>query len=85
MKEKCSILKLKVKKSKMSTSFNNFIESLYALYDYMLEDPIENFWYECINIIISYLQIMSFIFKKEVSINDIILNYSFGQFIIKMN
>ena len=85
MKEKCSILKLKVKESKMSTSFNDFIESLYALYDYMLEGPIENFWYECINIILSYLQIMSFIFKKEVSINDIILNYSFGQLIIKMN
>ena len=89
MKEKCSILKLKVKESKISTSFNNFIESLYALYDYMLEDPIENFWYECFNIILSYVQIMSFIFKKEVSLykmkNDIILNYSFGQLIIKMN
>ncbi len=70
IKEKGSILKLNAKKidSKMSTSFNNFSESLYALYDYILEDPIENFWYECISIILSYLQIMSFIFKKEVSL-----------------
>ena len=70
IKEKGSLLKLNAKKndSKMSTSFNNFSESLYALYDYILEDPIENFWYECISIILSYLQIMSFIFKKEVSL-----------------
>ena len=70
IKEKCSILKCKEKnnKLKISTSFNNFFESLYALYDYMLEDPIENIWYECISIIISYLQIMSFTLKKEVSL-----------------
>ena len=67
MKEKCSILKLKVKESKMSTSFNNFIESLYALYDYMLEDPIENFWYECLGIIISHIQLLIYLFDKTVS------------------
>ena len=70
MKEKCSILKMKEKKSesKLSDSVNNLCESLYALYDYILEDPIENLWYECISVIITYFQIMSFMFKKEVSL-----------------
>ena len=70
MREKSSILKLNVKKneSKISALINDFFESLYALYDYILEDPIENFWYECLTIIMSHLQIMSFLFKKEVSL-----------------
>ena len=43
------------------------MEGLYALFCLMLDDPIENFWYECINIIISYLQLISLSFDESVS------------------
>ncbi len=70
LKDKNPLLKIKFKKEKqrLSSIFNYIYESLYALYDLILDDPIENFWYECLNIIISYLQLIAFIFDKTVSI-----------------
>jgi len=69
-KDKNPLLKLKFEKEKreLSNLFNDIFESLYALYDFILDDPIENFWYECFNIIISYLQLIAFIFDKTVSL-----------------
>ncbi len=69
-KDKNPLLKLKFEKEKseLSNLFNDIFEPLYALYDFILDDPIENFWYECFNIIISYLQLIAFIFDKTVSL-----------------
>ena len=60
-------INLKKEKPKLSNALSNIFECLYALYDYLLDDPIENFWFECFNIIISYLQLITFIFDKTVS------------------
>ena len=70
LKDKSAILKINFQKEKpyLLNIINNFLESLYALYDFILEDPIEIFWYECFSIIISYLQLIAFIFDKTVSI-----------------
>lgn len=70
LKDKSPLLKINFKKENqyLSNVINNFIESLYALYDYILDDPIEILWYECLSIIINYLQIIAFIFDKTVSI-----------------
>ena len=70
LKEKNPLLKLKLKNENMLISiiFNNIFEAFYALYDYLLQDPIENFWYECFSIILSYLQLISFIFGENVSL-----------------
>ena len=70
LKDKKSLLKLNFKKQipQLSNIFDYIFESLYALYDLILDDPIENFWYESFNIIISYLQLIAFIFDKTVSI-----------------
>ena len=61
-------IKLEKQKPKLSNIFNYIFESLYALYDVILDDPIENFWYEVFNIIISYFQLIAFIFDKTVSL-----------------
>ena len=70
LKEKNPLLKLKLKNENMLISiiFNNIFEAFYALYDYLLQDPIENFWFECFSIILSYLQLISFIFGENVSL-----------------
>ena len=69
LKEKNPLLKLKLKKEKklISNFLGDFIEGFYALYDFILENPIENFWYECFNIILSYLQLISLAFSETVS------------------
>ena len=71
LKDKNSLLKLNFNKQipQLSNIFDYIFESLYALYDLILDDPIENFWYESFNIIISYLQLIAFVFDKTVSIN----------------
>ena len=68
LKEKNPLLKLKLKNETpfITHIFNKIFESLYALYDYMLDNPIESFWYECLSIILSYLQLISFSFDKIV-------------------
>ena len=91
-KEKSPLLKLKLEKEKEKTYyfFNYIYASLFALYDFILDNPFENFWYECFNIILSYLQLIAFIFDKTVSILYISqfinkIKYSFGQFGKKIN
>ena len=71
LKDKNSLLKLNFNKQipQLSNIFDYIFESLYALYDLILDDTIENFWYESFNIIISYLQLIAFVFDKTVSIN----------------
>ena len=68
LKDKNPLLKLNLNdKNYVSNAFRNIYEYLYALYDYILEDPIENFWYECFSILVSYLQLISFSFDEAVS------------------
>ena len=70
LKDKNSLLKLYFKKKipQLSNMLDYIFESLYSLYDLLLDEPIENFWYESFNIIMSYLQLIAFIFDKTVSI-----------------
>ncbi len=69
LKEKNPLLRLKLKEEK---SFFYILikainESLYSLFDLILEEPYENIWYECISIIFQYLQLIIYIFDKTVS------------------
>ncbi len=69
LKEKNPLLKIKLKEEKFTINKKiiNILESFFALYDLILEKPIENFWYECFGIIIGYTQILLYIFDKTVS------------------
>ena len=44
------------------------MESFYALFELILEDPIENFWFECFNISIGYTQLISYTLDLTVNI-----------------
>ena len=69
IKEKNPLLKLKLKETKSSLSefYSSYEESLYTLFDLMIENSIENFWYECINILLGYIQLIAYIFDPTVS------------------
>ena len=68
--EKNPLLKLKITKNKSAINgfYNTIIESIYALFDLILDHPIENFWYECINIFFGYMQLICYILDTTVSI-----------------
>jgi hypothetical protein len=70
LKEKNPLLKLKVKKEKsfIIKLVNNLSETLFALFELILEDPIENIYFEIISLFICYIQIIMFIFNETVSI-----------------
>ena len=86
LKEKNSLLifEIKERKSVMRQFLRNIFESLYSLFDSILEQPIENMWYESIIIILGYLQLIIYIFDKTVSKKTKlflpIIKYSFIQF-----
>ena len=67
--EKIPLLKIEINKktSALENCYRNFIEGLYALFSFMLEDPIENFWYECISISLGYFQLLIYIIDETVS------------------
>ena len=69
MDEKNSILNIQLnrKLSRLRTFYKDFIEGLYALFCLMLDDPIENFWYECIGMCLGYFQLLIYIIDETVS------------------
>ena len=70
IKEKNPLLEIKFKKKKsfIIELYKSIIISFYDLFELILKDPIESFWYECFNIIMSYMQLICYIFDSSVSI-----------------
>ena len=68
LKEKNPLIKIKIKKeiSIFKKIINSLLESLFALFELILEDPIENFWFEIISLFICYIQMIMFIFNETV-------------------
>ena len=68
---------LEIKLTKQKSPVNDFcysiIESFYALFDLILEDPIENFWYEFVIIFSGYMQLFCFLLDSTVSIINILI------------
>ena len=66
--QKNLLIKLKLKKEKpiIISIINDIFESLFSLFDLILDDPIENFWFEIISLLICYIQIIMFIFNETV-------------------
>ena len=67
--EKQPILNIKLTKkiSRLRQIYKDFIEALYALFCLMLDNPIENFWYECISMALGYFQLIIYIIDETVS------------------
>ena len=60
-------LLIKLFKLVCNVSLKLIYEALYELYRYILEDPFESFWFECIGIIMGYLQILLYLIDKTVN------------------
>ena len=69
LKEKNPLLKLKIKQEKsiITRVLKNIFESLFGLFELILDDPIENIYFEIISLFICYIQIIMFIFNESVS------------------
>ena len=88
LKEKNPLLKLKIKKEKTlyNKLLNNIIQAIYALFELILDDPIENLWFEISSLFICYIQIIMFIFNETVSqLFSINIIYSFYLYGIKLH
>ena len=53
--------------SSIKTKFKEFLKGFYEVFYFILKNPLNNFWWECISLIIQYLQLMIFIFDGIVS------------------
>ena len=69
LKEKNPLTDLNLEKKPIfvSSILKIIYEGLYELFRYILEDPFESFWFECIGIIIGYLQILLYLIDKTVN------------------
>lgn len=69
LKEKNPLIDLNLEKKPIfvSSILKIIYEGLYELFRYILEDPFESFWFECIGIIIGYLQILLYLIDKTVN------------------
>ena len=63
------ILKLNLEKkgSNFLKKLNEFYEGFYALFYFILKNPLDNFWWECISLTIQYSQLLIFIIDSTVS------------------
>jgi len=68
-KENENLLGLELKREKIiySKTRKLIYEALYELFFLLLESPIENILFEIITFLLSYLQILMFIFNETVS------------------
>ena len=68
LKEKNSLLELITKKEQsiINQIMKKILESLYELFDLILDNAIENIVFEVLNLFISYAQIIMFIFNEAV-------------------
>jgi hypothetical protein len=69
IKENAQLLKINLENKRMIYSKMRTIiyEALYELYYLILQDPIENILFEIITFLLSYLQILMFVFNETVS------------------
>ena len=69
LKEKNPLLKLNLieKKFILTELCIKIFESFYKIFDIILEDPIENFWFEFLGIVMGYSQIIYYWIDRTVS------------------
>ena len=81
-----AILKLDLTNGESNTNkFSELYNGLFILFYFIMKKPLDNFWFECISLIIQYFQIAISIIKPTVSnVIMIIIIYSFFQFGKKM-
>ena len=56
------------KESKYKKIVENIIDRIYEVFFYILKNPLDNIYWECISLIIQYLQLIIFVLDESVSI-----------------
>ena len=75
-----NILKVEIEKkeSKTREKIQYILDGIYEVFFYILKDPLDNFWWECISLFIQYLQLIIFTIDEAVSnyfIKHIVFEY----------
>ncbi len=56
-----AILKVNLEKKESTNKFKEFQNGIFTLFYYILQKPFNNFWWECISLLIQYFQLSLFI------------------------
>ena len=56
------------KESKIKSKIKDLLEGFFSIFYYILKNPLDNLWWECISLIIQYLQLIIFIVDETVSL-----------------
>ena len=67
-----------IKESKIKIQIKELLDGFYSLFYFILKNPLDNFYWECISLIIQYLQLIIFIVDETVSLltfKNIVLEY----------
>ena len=66
--ENKKLLNAEIVKRESKVKIKEFLEGIYELFYLILKNPIDNFWWECISILIQYIQLIIFTLDEKVSI-----------------
>ena len=63
------ILKVEIdqKESKSNEIILNILDGVFEVFFYILKNPLDNFWWECISLVIQYSQLIIFTIDESVS------------------
>ena len=63
------ILKVEIdqKESKSNEIILNSLDGVFEVFFYILKNPLDNFWWECISLVIQYSQLIIFTIDETVS------------------
>ena len=67
--ENKKLLNAQIIKKEEKIKLKKFLEGFYELFYNLLKNPIENFWWECISLLIQYFQLIIFALDEAVSIS----------------
>ena len=69
-KERKKILNNEIikKPSKIKKAIKDLFDGFFSIFYYLLKNPLDNVWWECISLIIQYLQLIIFITDETVSL-----------------
>ena len=68
--------KIKVEDSYFIRIIKSSLEGIFFLFYYLLKNPLENFWFECISISIQYSDM--FLYLADRTVSTYIINYIFS-------
>ena len=59
--------KIKEEKSYFNKKIESCLEGIFILFYYLLKNPLENFWFECLSISIQYFDMLLYLVDRTVS------------------